>query len=171
MKYYGIVLFILLSFAGFAQDVSEKSASETTTYYLIRHAEKDRSDTANKNPDLTQEGRDRAVNWSKVFDKVAFDQVYSTNYLRTLRTAAPTAMAQGVEVRPYDPRDLFNKKFQKETLGKTVLVVGHSNTTPAFVNAILDESRFQDMEDSDNGSLFIVTLAGDTKHVQVLTIN
>ncbi|MFT5212844.1 MAG: 2,3-bisphosphoglycerate-dependent phosphoglycerate mutase, partial [Patiriisocius sp.] len=28
------------------------SSEETTTYYLIRHAEKDRTDKINKNPDL-----------------------------------------------------------------------------------------------------------------------
>ncbi len=166
-----MLLALLVALPAMGQDAAADDTSETTTYYLIRHAEKDRSDTTNKNPDLTEEGRERAQNWAEVFSKVNFDIVYSTNYNRTLRTAAPTAMKQSVEVKSYDPRKLYNKEFRKKTAGKTVLVVGHSNTTPAFVNAILGEERFQDMSDDDNGSLFIVTVSGDTKSVQVLTIN
>lgn len=59
----------------------------TTTYYLIRHAEKDQSDKSNRNPHLTDEGLKRAENWSKILANVKFDKIYSTNYYRTLETA------------------------------------------------------------------------------------
>ena len=171
MKTLAFLLLLLISVPSMAQDGADTMTSEITTYYLIRHAEKDRSDASNKNPNLKEEGKQRAANWAKVFEKVSFDIIYSTNYNRTFQTAAPTAMAQGVEVKAYNPRDLYNEDFQEETSGKTVLVVGHSNTTPAFVNAILGEKKYDNMDDSDNGSLFIVTVAGDSKTVQVLTIN
>lgn len=171
MQKIAVLLILLVSIPAIAQEKKDEMTSETTTYYLVRHAEKDRSDKENKNPDLTADGKERASNWSAVFKKVKFDLVYSTIYNRTLQTAAPTAMAQGIEVKSYNPRDLYSKEFQKETSGKTVLVVGHSNTTPAFVNAILGENKFENMDDSDNGSLFIVTVNGNTKSVQVLTIN
>ena len=146
-----VVVFVLLfcSFTSFAQGV--------TTYYLIRHAEKDRSDKTNSNPELTDLGHQRALRWSSVFENVTFDAVYSTNYLRTIATAKPTASAKGLEIQFYNPRELYSKDFQQETLGKTVLVVGHSNTTPQFVNAILGIDRYTDIQDNNNVNLYIVT--------------
>ncbi len=145
------VLFFLFfcSLSSFAQEVS--------TYYLVRHAEKDRSDKTNSNPELTEQGKQRAAKWSSVFGDVAFDAVYSTNYLRTIATAKPTATAQGLEIQFYNPRELYSKDFQQETLGKTVLIVGHSNTTPQFVNAILGIDRYADIQDNNNANLYIVT--------------
>lgn len=146
-----VVVFVLLfcSFNSYAQEV--------TTYYLVRHAEKDRSDKTNSNPELTDLGHQRAAKWSSVFGDVAFDAVYSTNYLRTIATAKPTATAQGLEIQFYNPRELYSKDFQQETLGKTVLIVGHSNTTPQFVNAILGIDRYADIQDNNNANLYIVT--------------
>ena len=40
--------------------------------------------------------------------------------------------------------------------GRTILIVGHSNTTPAFVNAFLGEKKYEDLSDTDNGSVFLV---------------
>ncbi|MGY8968601.1 MAG: SixA phosphatase family protein [Flavobacteriales bacterium] len=150
MKKLVVLLVILFcSLSSFAQEVS--------TYYLVRHAEKDRSDKTNSNPELTDLGHQRALRWSSVFENVTFDAVYSTNYLRTIATAKPTASAKGLEIQFYNPRELYSKDFQQETLGKTVLVVGHSNTTPQFVNAILGIDRYADIQDNNNANLYIVT--------------
>ena len=150
MKKLVVLLVILFcSLSSFAQEVS--------TYYLVRHAEKDRSDKTNSNPELTDLGHQRALRWSSVFENVTFDAVYSTNYLRTIATAKPTASAKGLEIQFYNPRELYSKDFQQETLGKTVLVVGHSNTTPQFVNAILGIDRYTDIQDNNNANLYIVT--------------
>ena len=150
MKKLVVLLVILFcSLSSFAQEVS--------TYYLVRHAEKDRSGKTNSNPELTDLGHQRALRWSSVFENVTFDAVYSTNYLRTIATAKPTASAKGLEIQFYNPRELYSKDFQQETLGKTVLVVGHSNTTPQFVNAILGIDRYADIQDNNNANLYIVT--------------
>ena len=42
--------------------------------------------------------------------------------------------------------------------GKNVLVVGHSNTTPMLVNKMIDLEKYDQMDDSDNSSLFIVRI-------------
>ena len=150
MKKLVVLLVILFcSLSSFAQEVS--------TYYLVRHAEKDRSDKTNSNPELTDQGSQRALKWSSVFGDVAFDAVYSTNYLRTIATAQPTATAQGLEIQFYNPRELYSKEFRQATMGKTVLVVGHSNITPQFVNAILGINRYADIQDNNNANLYIVT--------------
>ncbi|RKS53582.1 histidine phosphatase superfamily protein (branch 1) [Gillisia mitskevichiae] len=180
MKSLALILTIVLSIFNISQpnnletekQKSVESNNEITTYYLIRHAEKDRSDATEKDPLLTNQGTARAKNWAKVFKDVPFQMVYSTNYNRTKATAQPTATSKELELNIYDPNKMYDEKFQKETKGKTVLVVGHSNTTPAFVNAILKEKKYTDIPDNDNGYLFIVTLNADNSvSSQVLHIN
>lgn len=167
-----LVLSLFLVMNCFAQETKGKETkTETSTYYLIRHAEKDRSDKSNKNPDLTKQGNNRAAYWAQVFKNVKFDAVYSTEYNRTIQTAQPTANANELEITSYDPFKVDMERFLKQTKGKTVLIVGHSNTTPAFTNRLLQKEEFESMEDNDNGGLYIVTVTGDVKTVQLLTIN
>jgi len=169
MKYYLILLLaITLNLPSNAQDVANDEG--TTTYYFIRHAEKDRSDKTNRDPNLIQEGILRAAKWSLVFENVDFDVVYSTNYNRTKQTAQPTAEKKGLEVSIYDPRKLFSEEFAESTKGKTVLVVGHSNTTPAFVNAVLGTKKYENIDDSNNANLYIVTISSSGEMSDVMLV-
>ena len=136
---------------------------ETTTYYLIRHAEKDRTDKTNENPNLNEKGLERAKKWAEYFKDINFDAVYSTNYNRTMQTALPTAESKKLNIKNYDPKKMYNVLFKSATQGKTVLVVGHSNTTPVFANKILGEKKYKNMDDKDNSSLYIVTITGNKK--------
>jgi broad specificity phosphatase PhoE len=144
---------------------------EITTYYLIRHAEKDRSNPQNEDPNLTEEGVARAARWAHFFRSVSFDEVYATEYRRTQQTAAPAALQSNVKVMPYHPNALYSEDFRNRTTGKTVLVVGHSNTTPQFANAILGEERFSNTDDADNGSLYIVTVCGGAASANILHLD
>lgn len=168
MKYFlCIALFTVVSFSSFSQE-----NEVITTYYFIRHAEKDQTDANNKNPHLTDAGLKRAEHWSTILGNIHFDAVYSTDYYRTMETAIPTASKNTLEITTYDPRNLNNiDDFLKTTHGKTVLVVGHSNTTPAFVNAILKQNKYGNIDETNNSNLYIVTLIGDKIADQVLTIN
>lgn len=143
---------------------------QTTTYYLIRHAEKDRTNSTNQDPNLNEDGLKRAEKWATYFKDISLDAVYSTNYKRTQQTAKPTANTKKVEILSYNPRELYAADFKKESFGKSVLIVGHSNTTPAFVNAILGEKKYEDMNDDDNATLFIVTIKGKNKFCKVLKV-
>lgn len=145
--------------------------NNTTTYYLIRHAEKERADPEDRNPSLTEEGLARATNWATYFKDIPIDKVYSTDYTRTQQTASPTATQKGLELESYDPNTLFDANFEKETKGKTVLVVGHSNTTPMFANAILKEERFEHIDDSNFSNLYIIKVSGDKKSAELLQID
>ena len=130
-----------------------------TAYYLIRHAEKDRSDPSNKDPNLTQQGLLRAAKWSYVLEHVNFDAVYSTNYNRTRETAEPIAERNGIDqLKIYSPSELDMKGFIAETHGKTILIVGHSNTTPAFVNKLIGQEKYAQIDDSNNANLYIITM-------------
>lgn len=162
MKHFFFFFFILF--------LTLSSAQEATTYYLIRHAEKERSDPSNTNPELTTVGHQRAEKWRSVFESIHFDAIYSTALNRTMQTAQPTAEAHQLAILHYDPRQLYSSAFQKATQGKTVLIVGHSNTTPAFVNAILGEDKYNDIADDNNANLYVVTQLGSETTSFILKI-
>lgn len=164
------ILFILPTFAQDETIEVVEQPTKTTTYYFIRHAEKDRSDTNNKNPNLIQEGILRAAKWSLVFDHIKFDAVYSTNYNRTKQTAQPTAEKNGLDITIYDPSNLYSEDFISNTKDKTVLVVGHSNTTPKFVNAVIEQEKYKSIDDNNNANLYIVTISGSGEKSDILLV-
>lgn len=53
-------------------------------------------------------------------------------------------------------------RVKKETKNKKVLIVGHSNTIPDFVNAIIKKKKYNDIEDNNNRNLYIITIIGNT---------
>jgi broad specificity phosphatase PhoE len=164
-----IVLIVLFAFPSCNQKAEKKE--DVSTYYLIRHAEKDRSDTTNRNPELTEEGLRRAELWATHFKDIKFDAVYSTDYMRTKQTAIPTAKANNVELQLYNPSDMKIEEFIAKTKGKTVLIVGHSNTTPTFTNALLGEEKYEDIADDNNSNLYIVTVTKDSKSSRLSVVD
>lgn len=148
----------------------QKIQPEATVYYLIRHAEKNRSIKID-DPELTEEGLKRAENWAIIFEQTPLDYVYSTDYKRTQQTASPIAISKELTIKSYDPRNLYDDKFKDETKGKASLIVGHSNTTPSFVNTILEKQEYQQIDDLDNGKLFIVSIVNDSISVKIEDYN
>jgi 2,3-bisphosphoglycerate-dependent phosphoglycerate mutase len=160
MKKFLLLLTLLFLNISFAQ-------SKITTYYFIRHAEKvDNS----QNPDLSETGLKRASLWNNIFSEVDFDEIYSTDYKRTIQTASPTATTKKIEIKLYNPKTINIESFKKETLGKKVLIVGHSNTTPKFINDIINQNLFSDIEDATFGNLYIVTVVVNTISYQLLKL-
>jgi len=164
MKKFLLTIFVFALFSACASD-------KTTTYYLIRHAEKDRTNTTNKNPNLNSNGVIRAEKWAKHFENIVLDAVYSTDYNRTQQTAAPTAKSKDLIVQSYNSSKMYDSIFKKNTKGKTVLVVGHSDTTPVFANIILGQKKYKNMADNDNASLYIVTVFNDKKSSEIKKVN
>ncbi len=144
---------------------------EVSTFYFIRHAEKDRTDPQNVDPELNQKGLGRAMHWAEILDGTSLDAIYTTDYERTSMTAAPSAVKQDITVQYYSPGQVDIAQFKSDNLGKNVLVVGHSNTTPDFVNKMIGEEKYAPMDDYDNGSLFIVQLVGEQATDQRLIFN
>ena len=50
------------------------------------------------------------------------------------------------------------ENFLEKTKGMNVLVVGHSNSTPTFVNTLLDKDKYPQIDESNNANLYIVTI-------------
>ncbi|WP_027126719.1 SixA phosphatase family protein [Gelidibacter mesophilus] len=168
IRYLAMICFVLLSVNSFAQ---KNHSSEITTYYFIRHAEKDRSDPSEKDAHLTGDGYKRARHWSEILQHIPFDAVYSTDYNRTKETGQPTAAKNQLDMITYSVSNGYDDAFKTATRGKTVLIVGHSNTIPDFVNAVIGTKKYVDIDDANNGNLYIVTISNDKTTDLVLTIN
>jgi broad specificity phosphatase PhoE len=147
------------------------NAQEVTTYYFIRHAEKLRVDKTDRNPNLNSKGFKRAEAWKEVFSNISFDAIYSTDYTRTRLTAKPTADSKNLPILIYNPRDMYSKTFQNQTEGKTILVVGHSNTTNVFANKVLGFDKYEEIKDNNNSNLYIVTIMNGNSSSILLQIN
>ena len=163
MKQFLFILLILFSVDLEGQDCAE--------IYLIRHAEKDRSDLKNKNPHLNKLGKDRALKWVEVFKNVEFDKIFSTNYNRTIETATPISLDKKIEISIYSPSKIDYESFKSKTSGEKVLVVGHSNTIPFFVNGLIDKEVYQQIDDLNNANLYKVTICNDNITHSLLYIN
>lgn len=131
--------------------------SDSVTVIFVRHVEK--ADDGTSDPDLNGEGEKRAVKLSdwmlEKYDSLA--AVYSTPYNRTRQTAAPTAELFELEITEYnwqDP-DLLLSTIASDYAGKTVLIVGHSNTTPVLVNKVIGESRYKQLDEKQYNLIFI----------------
>ncbi|MBQ0769855.1 MAG: histidine phosphatase family protein [Bizionia sp.] len=165
-------LLLLIFSCGKAQtkeEIETPKVEEKTTYYFIRHSEKNRVQSS-KNPDLLEKGHSRAENWAEYFKTISFDAVYSTNFNRTKQTATPTAKQNNLKLIIYNPSKLDYDAFKAETKGKTVLIVGHSDTTPLFVNKIIGEDKYSPINDRVNSKLFIVTITDSETTSEVLNI-
>ncbi|MGZ8781809.1 MAG: histidine phosphatase family protein, partial [Thermoanaerobaculia bacterium] len=97
--------------------------------------------------------------------------IYTTPYARTRDTAAPIASAlrlTSIEVKPGPSyaADLA-AKIRAEHAGKTVLVVGHSNTTQNVMKALGIENAPK-IEETEYDNLFIVTLTSSGAKMLVL---
>jgi len=171
MKARYILLFLVCCQLSFSQSQNKEIKADETGYYFIRHAEKERSNPKDNNPELNREGKLRALNWAYFFKEIPLEAIYSTNYIRTISTAQPIADDKNLPIIIYNPNELNIKTFMKETQGKLILVVGHSNTTPKLVNAILGDQKFEQMQDNDNSSLFIVRESKGKMSAERITVS
>jgi len=131
---------------------------ELTTFILIRHAEK--ADDGTNNPGLTSVGSERAERLKDLLSDTNVAAIYSTPFKRTINTVTPLAAAKGLEIQEYNPRGKeFIVNMLKDNAGKTIVVSGHSNTTPVVANILLGNKQFENLTEHEYGKIFIVTVS------------
>ena len=162
MKKLVILIFSLTSFYA--------SSQECSTFYLIRHAEKLRIDKTERNPKLNEKGILRAEKWKEVLKNIKLDKIYSTDYYRTIETANPTSKLQNIDITIYSPSNIDYKNFKEINKGKKVLIVGHSNTIPNFVNGLIEKKFYDQIDDLNNSNLYLVNICDNNVSHQLLYI-
>ena len=76
--------------------------NSTTILYFIRHAEPDFSEPDNYKRKLTVSGEIQAQRLSEIFNDINLDGVYSSPYLRAIKTVEPIAKSKSLNVQLLD---------------------------------------------------------------------
>lgn len=128
-----------------------------TTFILVRHAE---TTGTGSNPNLSSAGLERAEALRRILANVPLAAVFSSNFNRTKQTAQPTATDQSLPLLLYDPlnQSPLADEWLQTYRGRTVLVTGHSNTVPSFLNLLLENNQYADLGESEYDNLFIATV-------------
>ena len=159
MKKLAAIAIVLFSFSAWA---AEPAPAPCTTVIAVRHAEQ--TDQSQDDPPLSAAGAARAQALASVVSKSGVKTIYVTQFKRTKDTAAPTAEnlnARVIEV-PVDRAKIADyapqlvKRILADNRGGVVLVVGHSNTIPAIVEA-LTNVKVTAIEHDQFDRLFIAT--------------
>ena len=161
-KILGSVLLVLITNLLLAQE------SAITTFILIRHAEKDLTQSTN-DPDLSPEGKNRSVKLNELLKKTSIQAIYSTPFKRTQQTVSVVAQEKGITVGTYQANKMEEiDAMIKQHAGGTVLLSGHSNTVPAILNYLLGEEKYKVLDDGDYGNVIIVSLTERGKNAKVV---
>jgi phosphohistidine phosphatase SixA len=167
MRIAVVLLALLLSAptqaALFAPDGAGGPGGDPCTLLVaVRHAEKDTT-PGNSDPSLSEAGRARAAALSDALSASHLGAILVSPTRRARETAAPLAARTKVEPQAVpleggvEAHVAALAKAVRAEAGKTVLVVGHSNTVPALLRS-LGVDVGGDLPDSAYGDLFLVTL-------------
>lgn len=134
-----------------------------TTVMVVRHAEKSTDDP--RDPSLSAAGEARAKALSDVLADAGVSDIYTTHYKRTRQTAEPLAQRIGVSIteRPITAQNSAThsadlaREILAKSAGKSVLVVGHSNTVPDIVKALSGYS-IPEITDPEYDHIFVVVI-------------
>lgn len=156
-KFIACLVFVLFAL----MQTNAQSKTDQTTIILIRHAEKDTSAAGSTmmqaDPPLSAKGMQRAGKLVETLKSYTIDSVFSTNFNRTRSTVQPIASKSGIGIKNYDPKDQAAfATLLKAMQGKTILVVGHSNTIPSLVNLLIGTAKYANLADNEYDKIWIL---------------
>ena len=135
------------------------SSAQNTTIWIVRHAEKDTAFLQRKDPDLTETGRQRALDLAAYLQGQEPSIIFSTNTKRTRQTVANFK----AKVNTYETSLL--KEFAERVLefhkGKVILIVGHSNTVLETIDALGGARPVPGLTDNDYDYIFKLSISSD----------
>lgn len=164
------ILFFAPAKPGFAQAPAQKgigpgnvydkttpaAMDNPTTFIVLRHAEKE---DAGKDPNLNSSGLLRAEELQYVLSHVNINAIYSTPYNRTRQTVNPLALKKDIAITEYPaakPYDRLINEISAANRGKTVVIVGHSNTVPEILKELSNNTFETSINEDQYDNLFIV---------------
>ena len=130
--------------------------------FVVRHAERaDAGTQAQTDPPLSAAGEARAQRLAAMLADAGVKDIFATEFKRTQDTAKPLAMKTGVVVEQVAATDaaLLIAKIKSHP-NDVVLVVGHSNTLPAILKALVGVDLA--IADNEYDNLFVVVPATGT---------
>jgi broad specificity phosphatase PhoE len=136
------------------------AAAQTTTVWIVRHAEKDTAMATRANPDLNAQGQQRAKDLATYLQQTKIAVIFSTDTKRTKQTAAHFTAPMEL----YNPRQLsvLPAQIMQLAKGKTVLLIGHSNTVLETIEALGGQRPVNALSDDDYDYIFRVEMDGQS---------
>ena len=151
-----IIVIITLAFVS----INETKASDYTTVFVVRHAEKDLTFTGTDElKPLTAKGENRAKSLAKILSSENIATVFHTEYKRTKDTGAYTASLFGVATQLYKVNNIVST-IKNVHSGQSVLIVGHSDTVPDILKEF-GISSVPKIDDDQFDDLFIVIICNE----------
>ncbi len=132
-------------------------AQADSAIYLLRHAEKQKDGT--NDPHLTNKGHKRSELLAQQLSTANISKIYSTNYQRTRETVKPLSDSLGIAIQSYDPEKLEEFAEVLKAESGSIVVVGHSNTTPNLTS-LLSGSPVDSIDDNEYDNLYQVVYIG-----------
>ena len=171
---YKKLLACLFFLAGFA--TSATAQDEPTVIIVVRHGEKQTSDPANPDPPLSETGARRAQSLVQMAEEAGVSVVYTTQFRRARETAQPLADKLKIPIIPMEVNggnlnsypSAMAKGILAKHAGKTILVIGHTNTVPQTVEALGGKlpPAIEDASEFDRLFVVIVPKKGAVKVVK-----
>lgn len=135
-------------------------ASAQQTIFVVRHAERADAggggmNTPATDPPLSAAGNERAARLAAMLRSADIRSIFTTEFVRTRQTAAPTAQAlhlEPVAIPANDPAAVTAKALAAKG---NVLIVGHSNTVPDVLKR-LGVKDAMTIADTEFDNLFVV---------------
>ncbi|MDP2955435.1 MAG: phosphoglycerate mutase family protein [Longimicrobiales bacterium] len=149
---------VLLALSPAASAALLSAQQAPVVVYLVRHAE--RAEDGTNDPPISQEGQDRARLLADLMHDAGVTRLHTTDLKRTRQTGAPLAEALALEMGTYDPRDLPAFAARLRASPGRHVVFGHSNTTPALVEALGGDPGGP-IAESEYDRLYVVVIPAD----------
>jgi 2,3-bisphosphoglycerate-dependent phosphoglycerate mutase len=135
------------------------SSTVATTLILIRHGERNNPASGDPpgGPSLNGDGKARAKLLVHVLGQTGIKAIYTSNFIRTQEMAKPlTALLAPITSVKLDDPVQIKKHILLNHAGKTILVIGHSNTVPALIN-LFTGGHLPDIDDPEFDNMFVLT--------------
>jgi phosphohistidine phosphatase SixA len=138
-------------------------SATSTTIVLVRHAEKELG--AISDAPLSPEGEQRADRLARMFgDTQQFgriQKIYVTNTRRTQQTALRLSQRLGINSEVLDAKTESTELARRvllENRGSRALIVGHSNTVPELVKALIGSDAVPPIGEDEYDTMYVVTV-------------
>jgi phosphohistidine phosphatase SixA len=154
MKY----LFIFLALVALQNSANAQQEPGVTKIFIVRHAEKE----AGKDPLLTAAGNARAGDLMRALQNEGIQKIYVSQYRRTQNTGDSLRLQLKIDTVHYTADtvcdNLINAIMEHGDFGKTILIVGHSNTLPQIIRKLgATDYPYGDLPDNAFDNLFMIT--------------
>jgi broad specificity phosphatase PhoE len=153
-----VAVFLLISAQNIVKAQKTAAFGSKTKIYLVRHAEKQ----SGNDPVLTENGNKRAGALLLALKNKGVRHIYVTQFKRTQMTGDSLRIQLGIDTVQYKAdttgEDVLNKILAHNDAGKTILIIGHSNTIPKIIKQ-LGAADFEpaNIPDAEFDNLYLMT--------------